>query len=469
MKQIVANSSVGLFCIGLDVYWKQFEGLKDYVLGNCNKIHEMIGNECNVVFGGLVDSYEKGCEVNQLFRKHNISLIFCYCATYSPSSNVVSVVSGLEVPVIVLNLQPEKSPDFEKVKKIGDWLGMLSVAGSPEVTAVLLKMGLRFSVITGVIENDQIVKNEISEWCKIANALSSLRGGKIGFFGHAYPGMMDLYVDESKLFNELGIFTEFLEFHQIKNFLAEAGEEDIAFFDRMIVENFEMDVSRTSAEYRNLCRVSAGLYALVKKINLKAIAMHYAGEEDGEFKNIYSPMNVVFSLLTKLGIPCCVEGDIKTTIAMLISKCLTGCCATGELYGVDFDDDVCLIGHSGSSDFALSHEKASLRESEVFHGKTGKGYLTQFKIKEGPVTIFALSEDSNGKYRFIVASGTSENGNILNLGDTNTRVRFAYPIREFLNRWCLSGPSHHFNLTVGNHVSLVEKMGLALGLEVVGI
>lgn len=55
------------------------------------------------------------------------------------------------------------------------------------------------------------------------------------------------------------------------------------------------------------------------------------------------------------------------------------------------------------------------------------------------------------------------------LGDTDTRVRFSMPIREFINKWCNAGLSHHFALTVGNYVDLIKKTGYMCGLDVIEI
>ncbi len=462
------KARVGLFCIGLNTYWEQFDGLKCLVEENYNKIYERMPDSVDCVSAGLVDSFEKAQNAGRLFGEQQVDLVFCYSATYSPSSNVLPVFQKLDVPVIVLNLQPRQSENFGQLKEIGQWLGTLSCAAAPEVTAVLLKKGLKFSVVTGSIQDEQVT-DEIEQWCRVANVRANLNDCKLGLIGHAYPGMMDLYVDETKIYNEMGVFTEFVELHQIKNELETVSEEAITYFKNMILERFELDVDENAPEFVNLCRSCAAVWKFTQEKRLDAIAMHYAGETEGEYQPIVGPMNIIFSLLMAMDIPCCVEGDIKTTIAMLILKVISQCCATAELYGMDLDDDICLIGHSGSSDFALSDKKPVLKESEVFHGKSGKGYLTQFFVKEGEVTLLALSEDDKGNYRMITAVGRSEDGDILMLGDTNTRVRFSMPIREFINKWCNAGPSHHFALTVGNYVDLIKKTGYMCGLDVIEI
>ncbi|MBU9736930.1 L-fucose/L-arabinose isomerase family protein [Diplocloster agilis] len=459
------NAVIGIFCIGLNTYWAQFEGLKEAVLDHYGKIKELLSEDIRVIDGGLVDDYAAADKANRAFEEAGADLIFCYCATYSPSSNVLPVIRGLSAPVVVLNLQPESSVDCRQTDTIGAWLGTLSCAGAPEVTAVLKKKNASYGVVTGAIAEDPQVVSELHSWCKAASVAARFKRGRIGMIGHPFNGMMDLYVDETKIYNQFGIYTEFLELHQIKNAMSEVSDELLEECRQFIRDHFALSVSQSAREFEELCKVTAAMIQLIREQDLDAVAFHYAGETKGEYKDIIGPMNIVFSALIALGIPCCVEGDIKTTIAMLITKVLSGCCATAELYSMDLENDTCLIGHSGSSDFALSDEKPVLKESEVFHGKSGKGYLTQFMVKKGPVTLLALSEDGEGSYRLIAAKGESVAGDILMLGDTNTRVRFPIPVREFMNRWCMAGPSHHSSMAVGSWMDMIRKTAVVLGLE----
>lgn len=465
----MTNAKLGFFTVGLNTYWEQFEGLRQTVLESADKIRRKLPEQIHCIDGGLVDDFEKAIQVNRVFEKEQVDMIFCYCATYSPSSNVLPVIQNIKAPVIVLNLQSKNTVEYSRWNTIGQWLGTLSCAATPEITAVLLKKGVKYDIITGNIEGDLAVDNEIVQWCRVATVLSRMKNYRVGLFGHAFPGMMDLYVDETRLYNELGIYTDFLEFHQIKREMEEVSEEDLVYFKTYIPEKFELSVNQNTKEFNNLCQVCAGMWKLLHKKQLDAIALHFSGDVDGELSDVIGPMNIVLSVLISLGVPCCVEGDIKTTVAMSILKLLSGCCTTAELYGMDFQNNICLIGHSGSSDCSISNRKPVLKESEVFHGKSGKGYLTQFFIAEGSVTMLALSEDQNGHYRFITAMGESEKGEILMLGDTNTRVRFNMPVKDFINQWCMAGPSHHFALALGNQLTLIKKIAYIYGIEVLEI
>ena len=82
-----------------------------------------------------------------------------------------------------------------------------------------------------------------------------------------------------------------------------------------------------------------------------------------------------FSMLIKQGTACAVEGDIKVAMAMSILKTISGTGQLAEMYSIDFNDDIAIIGHSGSGDADISDKKPTMKIVKVFHGKTGGGTL----------------------------------------------------------------------------------------------
>ena len=166
-----------------------------------------------------------------------------------------------------------------------------------------------------------------------------------------------------------------------------------------------------------------------------------------------------FSMLIKQGTACAVEGDIKVAMAMSILKTIADCGQLSEMYSIDFNEDICIIGHSGSGDADISTaKKPTMKIVPVFHGKTGGGYLTQFYPPVGDVTYLAITQDKDGHFKFVVAEGVNEPGPIFTFGDTNMRTRFSCGAREFVNRWSEAGPTHHMAAATGHHIDTILKV-----------
>jgi len=84
---------IGLFGIGLEAYWPQFEGLKErfecYVSTVAGKLERP---DIEVVNLGLIDSPEKALRAGHDFRRADVDVIFLHVTTYALSSTVLPVV-----------------------------------------------------------------------------------------------------------------------------------------------------------------------------------------------------------------------------------------------------------------------------------------------------------------------------------------------------------------------------------------
>src|ERR1700742_2283128 len=103
----IGNASkfkIGLFGIGLDAYWEQFESLKERLESYVAIVAERLQTICPEIINlGLIDTPEKAFNAGDKFRQENVSLIFLYVSTYALSSTVLPVVMRAKVPVIILN------------------------------------------------------------------------------------------------------------------------------------------------------------------------------------------------------------------------------------------------------------------------------------------------------------------------------------------------------------------------------
>ena len=197
----------------------------------------------------------------------------------------------------------------------------------------------------------------------------------------------------------------------------------------------------------------------VKDEKIAFVASHYDGFAKGVAGKLDSMLIPAFSMLIKQGTACAVEGDIKVSMAMSILKTIAGCGQLSEMYSIDFNEDICIIGHSGSGDADISKaKKPTMKIVPVFHGKTGGGYLTQFYPPVGDVTYLAITQDKDGHFKFVVAEGVNEPGPIFTFGDTNMRTRFSCGAREFVNRWSEAGPTHHMAAATGHHIDTILKV-----------
>ena len=115
------NVRIGLFGIGLDAYWPQFEGLKERLEGYLGGgRRSSAGRASRSSTSGLIDTPEKALDAGHRFRQADVDLIFLHVTTYALSSTVLPVVQRAKVPVIILNLQPAAAIDYAAFNRMGD-------------------------------------------------------------------------------------------------------------------------------------------------------------------------------------------------------------------------------------------------------------------------------------------------------------------------------------------------------------
>ncbi len=467
MALVETKARVGVFSIALQAYLPQFPSLVPEFQKQYADFKDSLPKTVDLIDGGIVTTKEESQAAGDKFRAADVDLVILQLLTYCTSYNMLPAVKDLDVPVVLVNVQKLKCLDFEHAD-IASWLGEGYAAGAVgEMVADLNRYGKRHAVVTGVVEGgDPGVAKELEEWCRAAQIRRRFRDTNLAQIGRPYPGMMDLYIDESNLYHRMDVYTKQFDWEKMwaiaDNITDEAAIRAKA---EDIINTFDIEGGGTVEKVWDMAKYVVAFEQWVKDEKIGLIASHYDGFAKGQAGVLDSMLIPAFSMLIKQGIACAVEGDIKVAMAMSIMKTLTGATQLSEFYTFDFNNDIVVIGHSGSGDACISTErKPTMKIVPVFHGKTGGGYLTQFYPPLGPITYLAITQDMDGHFKFIVSEGINEPGEILHTGDTNMRTRFNIGAREWNNRWCECGPTHHFAAGPGNQTDVILKVAKILNV-----
>jgi L-arabinose isomerase len=106
--------------------------------------------------------------------------------------------------------------------------------------------GIDFHVVTGLLgleaEPEQALANEVTvdhpaaiaawqeidDWLDAVRVKKVLNRSRIGFLGHTYPGMMDMYSDFTQHTAFLGVHIEVLEMEDVQSRVDAVGDDEIA-------------------------------------------------------------------------------------------------------------------------------------------------------------------------------------------------------------------------------------------------
>lgn len=173
--------------------------------------------------------------------------------------------------------------------------------------------------------------------------------------------------------------------------------------------------------------------------------------------------------MTGQHVPVAGEYEIKNVQAMKIMDSFGAGGSFSEYYAMDFNDDVVLMGHDGPCHPGIAEGKIKVKPLQVYHGKVGAGLSVEMSVSHGPVTLLSVVENSNGGLNFLVAEGESVPGEILEIGNTNSRYKFPLRARGFAEAWNEQGPAHHCAIGRGHIASKIKKLGGMLNLTTVQV
>ena len=465
---------IGVFGVAHPVYWPQFPGLYETLMQYHEDFKKLLAeNDVEIIDYGMVDTNTKAYDTLARMQSDKPDVVMCNMLTYATSSVFAPIIRELSAPMVLIALQPVGTLDCAN----GSTRRQLendNICSVPEFTGVAIRMGRKVSdVIIGSLYNDDEAKAAVAEWCDIAKVLHDLHGARFGLMGHVLEAMYDMHADPTAVSASFGVHVPLLEVDDVLKVYDTVTEDEIQAKEAVILENFDtpepvcdpVTMKLTDTDLYKAAKASVALDKFVKEQNLTGLAYYYNGRPDSEHQNLVSSFIVGNSMLNAQGFPMCGEFDIKTCIAMFIMDRLNIGGSFAEFHPFDFEEDYIMVGHDGPHHIAIADGKPVLRSLKKYHGKPGSGASVEFKLKEGPITMLGITQTGENKFKFIIGEGYSEKGPIPPTGNTNTRGRFEPNTKNFIKRWVMAGPTHHYALGLGHKADTIAKIADILGIE----
>lgn len=468
------TARVGLLSVGHHVYWDQFPGLLDDLMGKSDVLKQrLVGNGVEVVDFGMIDQATVAYAALPKIKAADLDVLFVDMVTYATSSTFGVLARSLDLPIVLVALQPLAAMDYPR----GNTYMQLcndDLCSVPEFTGVAIRMGRPAPpLILGTLHDDPAAEAELAQWCSIAKVLHDLRRARIGHMGHVLEAMLDMHTDPTAVTAAFGCHVVQCEPDDILRAYRAIEPADIEAKKREILAFFATPdpvsdplTSRLNDEDLTVAaRVALALDHFVNEKHLDGLAYYYEAETGSDMRRVVTNLIVGNSLLCAAGFPMCGEFDLKTCLAMLIMDRLDIGGSFAEFHPIDFERDSVLVGHDGPHHLNIADGKPVLRSLAKYHGKPGSGAGVEFQIKEGPITMLSIGVKADGSFKFVIAEGESVRWPIPPTGNTNTHGRFKPDVRTFLKRWVAEGPTHHFALGIGHHAATIAKVAECLGIE----
>jgi L-arabinose isomerase len=351
-----------------------------------------------------------------------------------------------QVPLVLFTTQEAADitpqDDYETAMRNSALIGTAQLSGS------LLKMGREFSVVVGVIDDEEPYE-EMQRLAAAHRVAQRLRTLTIGVVGHVFRGMYDLENDKTKIKGALGPNVLYVELSHLLRQWEAVTPEEVATVAGAWVGRFRLR-GTTEAELQKSVRVGIAMQRLVEHLRLDALCFlgqHYIEKEMG------APARIGASMLLEAGehLAAC-EGDLAGLTLAQAMHWFTGASPLQAEWG-QYDathNALFLIGHGVASPaLAGSDEGVSLTGAPEEWGFAGAGANLEFILAPGPVTLAHLLDSADG-WQMLISGGESLPYPCLPCHEVHALVQVERPVKEYLVDMQEWGVTHHVIVIPGD-------------------
>jgi len=416
----------------------------------------------DVVHAGLVEEEHQAAAAARLFNAEAVDIIVAVELAYTKGIVPARCFIDTTAPVLVWNTQ--------RIRRLGEDDGfdvvMLNsgMAGIPELTAVLLRTGRDFEMVTSHWDDPE-GRRRVKEIITAAAVQRRLRTARIGLVGHPFEGMTDLMFDGLSLRQDVGPVVWPLEPEKIA---VRFGEVDQAAVDAAVAaEKAKHMVEMEPAAFERSVRLALAIESVVRE---------YAFDAFTAFDQVWLSdprVGIIPSFgtgrLCELGIPASPEGDVNCAVAQLVMQELAGQATTVENYVIDFENNAVMFSHDGHGNPALgTRGETKVKHSIYYQGVHGFGAGFEFAYAPGPVTNLALVTMGENQWRFVISEGEFLPFPPRPISAPQTLFRHQeLAIADWCDAWCQAGAPHHMAAAPGSWTRQLLVLARMLGIEAV--
>ena len=268
-----------------------------------------------------------------------------------------------------------------------------SLVGGMQLNNLLHELGSEYRLFFGPL-GDAGVAAETAHYLWACAIRRRLHGARLGVIGRRTEGMTPTAVDELEILRLFGVrlvnygLDELLErAAQVDQDAARQAWQAVAAGAAQVLSTQESGVSSA----RNLL----ALQELAREQGLSAISI-------GSYPRCQGTMCLPIALLNQQGLPCGCEGDVNSTLAMLILSQLSDLPVHfGEMLEVDEAANTLVTSHCGCGSPALADGNGYILCPVRL---AYSGVSVRFSARSGPVTYMNLV-GRQGSYRMCAIEG----------------------------------------------------------------
>jgi len=443
---------VALLGIMQELYDDMLPGITEHQGQYAQRIADHLSDVVDVTFPGPARNRQDIERHVRSFNENGLDGIIIVMLTYGPALRTIRAFTENQLPVMLANVQPERS--ITKEWDMADLTYNQGVHGAQDMANALLRLGVNFPVISEDWRTDRF-KRFVADWAHAARAVRSLRSMRIAQFGQM-PGMGDIVTDDAAFMRTLGPQVDQLSMGLIEERMRAVSDEAVAEAVAEDRQRFEVDESLSAEAHRYASRFQVAIESLLDGEGYDGFSIYFdAVGDDGRFEQLH--MLAASNLLAK-GYGYAAEGDTCCTSLVTAGHQLAPNAHFTEMYAMDFERDSVLQSHMGEGNWKIARRDRPVR---LIDRELGIGGL------DNPPTVLPLSGD---EYRLVVVTGEIlDTDELPNVEMPYFHFRPDSGVRDCLDGWLRNGGTHHQCLHLGDVSRRWEMVGEMAAIDVVRV
>jgi L-arabinose isomerase len=446
-----------------ELYDDMIPGITEHQGRYASAVAERLGDVADVTFSRPARNREDVEELTRELAAQGLDGVVIVMLTYGPAMRTIRALMELPLPLLLANIQPERSITAEW--DMDSLTYNQGIHGAQDQANALVRAEIPFSAITGDWRSERF-ELAFGDWARAAQAITALRRARIALLGYPMNGMGDIRYDPEAMVRRLGpmVLSEDLgTLHdRVHAVASDAVEALVAEHER----RFAVDPALSGEPHEYAARLEIAIRAMLEEGGYAGFSFHFDSiGGDGRFRQL--PLLAASDLMAD-GYGYAAEGDTNTAALMCAAQTMIGEAHFSEMYAMDSELDSILISHMGEGNWRLARADRPIR---LIDRPLGIGGLDNpptpvFSAEPGVATTAALIPIEGEYYRLLVGRGeVLDTPELPNVQMHYFHFRPKRGMEPFMDRWLSFGGPHHFVTTLGDHVGRWRRFAELLELE----
>ncbi len=458
---------IGLLGIMQELYDDMIPGITERQGRYAADVAQRLADVAEVTFTRPARNREDVEAISRELVAADVDGIMIVMLTYGPAMRTVRALLDTPVPLLLANIQPERS--ITAAWDMADLTYNQGIHGAQDQANSLVRSGVPFSVITGDWQSPEF-EAAFEDWARAAQAVTALRRTRIGLLGYPMNGMGDIRYDPPAMLRRLGPIVISEDLGPVVARIQAASDSEVDEVLKRHSDQFEIAGDLPRERHAYAARFEIALRGLLEDNDYAGFSFHFDSiGGDGRFEQL--PLLAASDLMAD-GYGFAAEGDTNTALLMCAGQTMIGDAHFSEMYAMDWELDSVLISHMGEGNWRIARQDRPIKliDRPLGIGRLDNPPTPVFSAEPGTATTAALVPLEGEIYRLVVGRGeVLDTPELPKVEMHYFHVRPERGMRAFMDDWLTLGGPHHFVTNLGDHTNRWRRLAELLDLEYVEI